>query len=81
MKETGRDSDLRVVNDFMRTVLEEHGVQFTPSFEQCVQIVRRDQAREGRFMSFEETAFHIMSGGIEELGLTHKMPPSYSENS
>ena len=53
----------------MRDELEAIGCRFTPSFNECIEIVRRNLAAEGDFMSFEETAFHVLEGGMMEMGL------------
>jgi len=50
----------------MRKRLEALGYWFQPSFEKCVEIVRRNMARQGDFMSFDEVACRICEGGLVE---------------
>lgn len=41
----------------MRKQLEDVGFRFEPSFNECVDIVRRSAAMDGQFLTFEETAY------------------------
>ena len=53
----------------MRQQLEELGYVWYPSYEECVRIVRRNNIKKGVFMSFEETAYNIIEGGLRENGV------------
>lgn len=60
---------LRIVISAMREKLESIGYRFTPSFKECIEIVRQQKAQEGVFMSYEECAFRVLEGGFKANGL------------
>ena len=64
MDDAANQNELRAKTAEMRAQLEALGYQFTPSFKECVEIVRHNCALEGDFMSFDETAYRICEGGL-----------------
>lgn len=61
-------SNLRDVVDWMREQMEESGHRFEPSFEKCIEIVRKNHVRAGgAIMPTDETAYYVLLGALEDL--------------
>ena len=61
------DNDVRVLTERNRKFLEEQGVAWEGGFNALVETVRKDEAKEGRFRTFDETAYLITQGGVDHF--------------
>lgn len=62
------NANLRLIVDYMRKEVEEGGYRFAPSFEGCIEIVRKHYLRtKGAIMPTDEAAYYVLLGALEDL--------------